>query len=110
MGAYMLAFVVLNGFGRKYPLTVYLLLSGLLCISVVTVKNFVPETLVKVESLSIGLALIGKAAVVSCFCSIFIYSSEIFPTVIRTVGVGACAFFGRVGSLLAPQLLLAVSN
>ena len=50
----------------------------------------------------------GKAAVVSCFCTIFIYSNEIFPTVIRTVGVGACAFFGRVGSLLAPQLLLAV--
>ena len=50
----------------------------------------------------------GKAAVVSCFCTIFIYSNEIFPTVIRTVGVGACAFFGRVGSLLAPQLLLVV--
>ena len=63
---------------------------------------------VDVDSLAIGLALVGKAAVVSCFCTIFIYSNEIFPTVIRTVGVGACAFFGRVGSLLAPQLLLAV--
>ena len=59
-------------------------------------------------ALSTGLALVGKAAVVSCFCCIFIYSSEIFPTVIRTVGVGACAFWGRVGSLLAPQILLAV--
>ena len=56
------------------------------------------------------MALIGKAAVVSCFCSIFIYTSEIFPTVIRTVAVGACAFFGRVGSLLAPQILLLVSE
>ena len=62
------------------------------------------------EALIIGLALVGKAAVVSCFCTIFIYSSEIFPTVIRTVGVGSCAFFARVGSLLAPQLLLAVRN
>ena len=57
-----------------------------------------------------ALALIGKASIVSCFCTIFIYSNEIFPTVIRTVGVGACAFFGRVGSLLAPQILLLVSS
>jgi hypothetical protein len=51
-----------------------------------------------------GLALVGKATIVSCFCTIFIYSSELFPTVIRSVGVGSCTFFGRVGSLLAPQV------
>ena len=66
--------------------------------------------MVDVDALVIGLALVGKAAVVSCFCSIFIYSSEIFPTVIRTVGVGSCTFFGRVGALSAPQLLLLVKN
>jgi hypothetical protein len=64
--------------------------------------------MIDTAALSTGLALIGKATVVSCFCCIFIYSSEIFPTVIRTVAVGACAFWGRVGSLLAPQILLAV--
>ena len=42
LAAYMLAFVVLNGFGRKYPLMIYLLLSGILCISVVSVRTFVP--------------------------------------------------------------------
>ena len=31
-------------------------------------------------------------------------SSEIFPTVIRSVGVGACTVFGRIGSLVAPQV------
>ena len=61
--------------------------------------------MVDVDALVIGLALVGKASVVSCFCSIFIYSSEIFPTEIRTVGVGLCTFFGRVGALSAPQLL-----
>lgn len=62
-----------------------------------------------VEALATALALTGKASVVSCFCIIFIYSSELFPTVIRTVGMGCCAFWGRVGSLLAPQILLLVS-
>ncbi len=61
---------------------------------------------IDVGSLATALALIGKACIVSCFCIIFIYTSELFPTVIRTVGVGSCAFWGRVGSLLAPQILL----
>jgi hypothetical protein len=63
---------------------------------------------VSAASLVTGLALVGKATIVSCFCTIFIYSSELFPTVIRSVGVGTCTFFGRLGSLLAPQVRLHV--
>jgi len=106
LGSYLLAFVVLGGFGRRGPLCVYLALSGVICITAVSVKTFLSEDLVNVPALVTGLALMGKATIVSCFCTIFIYSSEVFPTVIRTVGVGSCTFFGRVGSLLAPQVLL----
>jgi hypothetical protein len=42
LGAYLLAFVVLNGFGRKYSLMVYLFLSGILCVAAVSVQQFVP--------------------------------------------------------------------
>lgn len=42
LGAYLLAYVVLNGIGRKYPLMVYLFLSGVLCIAKVSVQMFVP--------------------------------------------------------------------
>lgn len=110
LAAYLLAFVILNSFGRKYPLMIYLLLSGVLCIGTVVSTRFIPSHVVDTEALTIGFALVGKAAVVSCFCAIFIYSNEIFPTVIRTFSVGACTFFGRVGSLLAPQILLLVSE
>jgi hypothetical protein len=80
-------------------------------VAIVCVKTFVrPPSASAAPSgwdaagLVTGLALVGKAAIVSCFCTIFIYSSELFPTVIRSVGVGSCTFFGRVGSLLAPQV------
>ena len=106
LAAYLLAFVVLGGFGRRGPLCFYLMLSGVLCISLVLVKHFLTTSQANVPAIVTALALIGKAAVVSCFCIIFLYSSEVFPTVIRTVGVGSCTFFGRVGSLLAPQLIL----
>ena len=82
------------------------MLSGVLCISLVLVKYFLASSQANVPAIVTALALIGKAAVVSCFCIIFLYSSEVFPTVIRTVGVGCCTFFGRLGSLLAPQILL----
>ena len=72
--------------------------------------NLLSDDFINVASLSTAMALIGKATIVSCFCIIFIYTSEVFPTVIRTVGVGCCAFWGRVGSLLAPQLRLLVCN
>merc|ERR1719346_584922 len=85
---------------------IYLQLSGVLCVSVVCIRHFMPRNWLDVEALATALALTGKASVVSCFCIIFIYSSELFPTVIRTVGMGCCAFWGRVGSLLAPQILL----
>ena len=42
LAAYILAFVFVNSFGRKYPLMLYLFLSGILCISVVCVRHFVP--------------------------------------------------------------------
>lgn len=106
LAAYLLAFVVLGGFGRRIPLCLYLLLSGIICITMVIIKNFISLDLANVPAIVTALALIGKAAVVSCFCIIFLYSSEVFPTVIRTVGVGSCTLFGRLGSLLAPQVLL----
>ena len=123
LAAYLLAFVVLGGFGRRGPLIAYLLLSGAICIAIVCVKTFVPPAAAAAllaenaaaaapvggrgwdsAGLVTGLALVGKATIVSCFCTIFIYSSELFPTVIRSVGVGTCTFFGRLGSLLAPQV------
>ena len=104
LAAYLLAFVVLGGFGRRVPLCVYLTLSGVICILMVLIRNFVSLDMANVPAIVTALALIGKAAVVSCFCIIFLYSSEVFPTVIRTVGVGSCTFFGRLGSLLAPQV------
>ena len=40
LAAYLLAFVVLGGFGRRIPLCVYLFLSGIICIIMVVIRNF----------------------------------------------------------------------
>ena len=32
------------------------------------------------------------------------YATEMFPTVVRVAGLGSCAMFSRIGSILAPYV------
>ena len=54
LAAYMLAFVVLGGFGRQVPLCGYLILSGSICITVVSIKTFAAESAFDVAGLITG--------------------------------------------------------
>lgn len=33
---------------------------------------------------------------------VYVYSSEVYPTVLRQIGVGSCSVAGRAGSIIAP--------
>ena len=44
----------------------------------------------------------GKLGISGAFGVIYVYSAEISPTVVRTIGVGSGSMSARVGSLIAP--------
>lgn len=48
------------------------------------------------------LSLIGKFGSAASFCIIYAFSSEIFPTNYRGIGVGACSLFARLGGTFSP--------
>ncbi|KAL3881602.1 hypothetical protein ACJMK2_028020 [Sinanodonta woodiana] len=51
------------------------------------------------------LAMIGKFASAAAFGTIYLYSSELFPTVVRSAGMGASAFCAGVGGIIAPYIV-----
>lgn len=55
------------------------------------------------------LSTLGKVNVSAAFAVMFLYSGEIFPTVIRNSALGIAAFFARVGGMIAPYIIDIVS-
>ncbi|XP_052386660.1 solute carrier family 22 member 7-like [Carassius gibelio] len=52
------------------------------------------------------VAVLGKGFAVAAFCTIVLYSSELYPTVLRQNGMGYNSFLARLGVSVAPLVLL----
>ena len=70
-------------------------------------KNFQFEKLMITrvsEWINQVLSLTGKFGASAGFAVIYIYSAEIFPTVMRNSGLGMSSFFARIGGVAAPYI------
>ncbi|KAG8200531.1 hypothetical protein JTE90_000605 [Oedothorax gibbosus] len=81
--------------GRRYVLCFIMVFGGLACGATV----FVPQYLQWVTTL---LAILGKSAIAASFAIIYIYSAEIYPTNLRSTGIGFSSMFARLGGMIAP--------
>ncbi|NWS19300.1 S22AD protein, partial [Pachyramphus minor] len=52
------------------------------------------------------LATLGKFAASASFSTSYVYTAELFPTVVRQTGVGLCSMSARVAGVLAPLVRL----
>lgn len=55
------------------------------------------------------LACFGIVGMSVSFTTVYLFSGELFPTVVRNIGVGASSMCARVGSILAPFVVSLVS-
>ncbi|XP_018409827.1 PREDICTED: solute carrier family 22 member 20-like [Nanorana parkeri] len=91
--------ILMSCIGRRVTQSGSLILAGvaLLC------NAFIPQDL---KIVRIVLATFGKGCLASSFCCAYLYSSELFPTVIRQSGMGVVAMNARLGSMVAPLVLM----
>ncbi|XP_076365813.1 solute carrier family 22 member 6-B-like [Tachypleus tridentatus] len=80
---------------RKPPFVVCFVVTSIACVLVIAV----PEDMVATK---ISLTMIGKMFISITYGIMFLYGGEVFPTVIRTVGVGTSIMCSRIGGAIAP--------
>ncbi|NXW94229.1 S22A7 protein, partial [Alopecoenas beccarii] len=97
--AKMMMYVLVNRVGRRQSQAWTLILTGL-CIgaNVVIPKSF--------TSLRSVIAIMGKGLSEAAFTTVFLYTSELYPTVLRQNGMGYTCFMARIGGALAPLVFL----
>ncbi|XP_059099619.1 organic cation transporter protein-like isoform X1 [Tigriopus californicus] len=110
------AMLLMNVFGRKWTLSLAFSSSGIVLLSIarknsrfcrvqIISKPFFLTVVPKdMEWLALAVAFIGKATITLAFGTIFTYTAEIFPTVVRATGLGSCSCFARFGALIAPWI------
>lgn len=94
-GYYCAAWLV-DVIGRKYTLSLFLLISGV-------ASYFFGSAATPAELLGWGAAMsffnLGAWGV------LYTYTPELYPTAIRALGSGWAAGFGRIGSMIAPAMV-----
>lgn len=87
-------------YGRRKSLLVSLVITGIAIALNAALKG-------SSEIALISLAIIVKFLVNLAYISIWLWSFELFPTVMRSRGLSLCVSFERLGSLCIPLLLTA---
>ena len=84
-------------FGRKRSTCAFLLLSGF-C--------FCLHPMVENQDLKIAISVFGRFCANCSYTTLELFSAEQFPTVVRGTGLGFTLVISRIGTILAPFILL----
>ena len=86
-------------FGRKRSMCLFLLLSG----ACLTAHPLLPAHMAAPR---VALSVVGRFAANCSYTILNLYSAELFPTVVRGVGMGFTVVVSRLGTIMAPYVLL----
>ncbi|XP_066244329.1 solute carrier family 22 member 4 isoform X1 [Saccopteryx leptura] len=96
--AYITAWLLLRTLPRRYIIAGVLFLGG----GVLLLIQLVPADY---SFLSIGLVMLGKFGITSAFSMLYVFTAELYPTLVRNMAVGLTSMASRVGSIIAPYFV-----
>ncbi|RZF46368.1 hypothetical protein LSTR_LSTR011152 [Laodelphax striatellus] len=96
--------LIVQKFGRKRTIVLSLACAGIAAILIAIVPvgvytNDWPRRLLLVVSVT-GMSI--------SYPAVYLYSGELFPTVVRNVGIGSASMMARIGAMLSPIFLWTV--
>ncbi|NWW80200.1 S226B protein, partial [Climacteris rufus] len=98
--AKLVSILTITYVGRRFTQVLALTLAGLAILA----NILVPRDL---RTLRTALAVFGKGCLASSFNCVFLYTGELYPTVIRQTGMGLANTMARLGSIMAPLVKIA---
>ncbi|AEI41832.1 MFS transporter [Paenibacillus mucilaginosus] len=93
---YFTAAYFIEKFGRKFVIVAYLLLTAL---SAIWFGNAETEGMLLAAGFCLSFFNLGA------WGGLYAYTPELYPTSVRSTGVGLAASFGRIGGVIAPFLV-----
>ncbi|KAM4620452.1 solute carrier family 22 member 6 [Polymixia lowei] len=97
--AKLFALGMLSYLGRRITQATCLFISAL----IIFANIFVPPDMQTVRT---TLACLGKGFTSASFTCVYLFTGELYPTVIRQTGMGFVSTMARVGSMAAPAVLI----
>ncbi|KAL5011131.1 hypothetical protein ScPMuIL_013436 [Solemya velum] len=99
--AYALCLLLLDRMGRKKLHSLSMILGGVACLCTIFTVLYGGE---EKEWTTILLSNIGKLGSSIAFAVIYVYSAELFPTVVRNSGLGSSSMCARIGGMVSPYI------
>uniref|UniRef100_T1IKR0 Major facilitator superfamily (MFS) profile domain-containing protein n=1 Tax=Strigamia maritima TaxID=126957 RepID=T1IKR0_STRMM len=99
--AYIIGFLVANKIGRRITYSITFLIAAALCFFIVVT----PSGTMNLTWLTSTLAIMGKFIISITFGIAYVYTAELFPTIIRNIAISYGSVCGRFGSISAPYVV-----
>ncbi|XP_053365766.1 solute carrier family 22 member 7b.1 [Clarias gariepinus] len=97
--AKIIIFFTLKKFGRRANQVGAQVLTGVcIIINIITPKEY--------QTVRTIIAVLGKGLSEASFATLFLYTTELYPTVLRQNGVGYSSFMGRLGASISPLIMM----
>ncbi|CAG5108361.1 Oidioi.mRNA.OKI2018_I69.chr1.g3758.t1.cds [Oikopleura dioica] len=104
---YVLVAFTLDRFGRRWINGGFMIFGGIACLVCMALEFAAgeaddPRAFLEAQR---WMAFAGKFFISGSFGAIYVYAAELFPTPLRSTGIGFGSMCGRVGGFLAPFIL-----
>ncbi|XP_031427243.1 solute carrier family 22 member 6-A-like [Clupea harengus] len=97
--AKLLALTMLSFLGRRITQASCLLISAVLIFANIFISQ-------EFQTARTVLAVLGKGFTSSSFTCVYLFTGELYPTVLRQTGMGFTSTMSRIGSMAAPAVLI----